>query len=316
MDTTGSKIAIIGAGRVGSTFAYALTISGIVQEIVLIDRNAEKAAGESMDLNHGTSFIPPVKIYSSGYEGCNGSDIVVITSGVAPRPGETPMDLADRNVEAFKEMIPRIVEHAGDAILLVVSNPMDVLTYAALRISGLPASRVMGSGTVLDSSRLRFLLGRHCGVDARHIHAYIIGEQGDSELPVWSSANIGSMSLVEYCLSCKRGCDRDTQLAAIFGQVQQADFEIIRAKGATNYAIALALVRIVRAIVRDESSILPVSTLIRDYYGIKDVCLGIPSIVSRSGATTFLKLKLSSIEKEQLKHSADTLRSIINRLRL
>lgn len=316
MENIGSKIAIIGAGRVGSTFAYALTISGIAEEIVLIDWNAEKAAGESMDLNHGMSFIPPVKIYSAGYEDCRGSDIVVITSGVAQRPGETRMDLAGRNVATFKEMIPRIVEHAGDAILLVVSNPMDVLTYATLKISGLTASRVMGSGTVLDSSRLRFLLGSHCGVDARHIHAYIIGEHGDSELPVWSGANIGGMSLAEYCLSCKRSCDRDNQLAAIFGQVKQAAYEIIRAKGATYYAIALALVRITQAIIRDENSILPVSTLIRDYYGIKDVCLGIPSIVSRSGATTFLKLKLSSIEKEQLKNSADTLKRVIKQLRL
>ncbi len=310
MDRMRSKVAIIGAGSVGSTFAYSLMISGIAREIVLVDRNQVRAAGECMDLSHGASFVSPVKIYPAGYEGCKDADVVVITAGARQNPGETRLDLVKKNADIFKELIPEIVKHAPHAILLVVTNPMDVLTYVTLKVSGFPDNRVIGSGTVLDTSRFRYLLSEHCKVDPRNVHAYIIGEHGDSELPVWSLADIGGMLLKNYCPACKK-CESQKELHAIFEEVKNAAYKIIEAKGSTYYAIGMALVRIVEAILRDENSILPVSTLIKDYYGINDVCLALPSIVNRHGVKTFLKLELSQEEQNEFRKSAETLRSAI-----
>jgi len=316
MKTRRSKIAIVGAGNVGSTFAFSLMISGAAREIVLVDRDEKRAKGECMDLNHGASFVSPVRISALGYEGCKDADIVVITAGARQKPGETRIDLIQRNAEIFKDIIPNITKHAKDAILLVVSNPMDILTYVTLKISGFPANRVMGSGTVLDSSRFRYLISEHCHVDTRNIHAYIIGEHGDTELPVWSNANIGGMVLAEYCPACDNRCDYRKKLGNIFEEVKNSAYKIIEAKGSTYYAIGLALVRIVEAILRDENSVLPVSTLISDYCGIKDMCLSIPSIVNRTGVQKFLKLKLSPSEEKLLRHSADSLKDIIKTIKL
>jgi len=312
------KVAVIGCGNVGSTFAFSLMISGLAREIVLIDRNQERAKGECMDLNHGASFVRPVKISSAGYEGCQGADVVVITAGAKQRPGQTRIDLVKVNVDIFKEIIPEIMKYAKGAILLVVSNPMDILTYAALRISGLPKNMVMGSGTVLDSSRLKYLISEHCRVDPRNVHAYIIGEHGDAELPVWSNANIGGMVLSRYCPTCDRhaDCDYKMELGDIFKNVRDAAYRIIETKGATYYAIGLALVRIVEAVLRDENSVLPVSTLISDYYEIDDVCLSIPSMVNKKGVEKFLKQELSPAEQEGLRRSADTLKDIIKKTEL
>ena len=306
-----SKVAIVGPGNVGSTFAFALMISGLAREIVLIGRNREQAEGECMDLNHGASFVPPVHIYAAGYEGCKDADVVVITAGARQQVGETRLDLAQRNADIFKTIIPQIVEYEGNAILLVVSNPMDVLTYLTIKLSGFPPQRVIGSGTVLDSSRLRFLISQHCRVDPRNVHAYIIGEHGDNELPVWSHASIGGMLFPQYCPACKLQCDYKTELGENFEEVKNSAYKIIEVKGATYYAVALALVRIVAAILRDENSVLPVSTLINDYYSIHDVCLGIPSVVNRNGVERILKLDLSSAEQEQLRHSAQALKEVI-----
>ncbi len=309
-----AKIAIVGAGNVGSTCAFSLMISGIAREIVLVDRNINRARGECMDLNHGASFVPPVKIYEAGYEGCRDADIVVITAGAKQKPGETRLDLVKSNTEIFKDIIPKIIGCAGEAVLVVVTNPMDILTYVTLKVSGFPASRVIGSGTVLDSSRFRYLISEHCHVDPRNVHAYIIGEHGDSELPVWSNANIGGMVLSKYCPICNSHCDYKNELMSLFEEVKNAAYKIIESKGATYYAIALALVKIVSAILRDENSVLPVSTLINDYYGINDVCLSIPSIVNGQGAAKFLRLDLSALEQEQLKKSAETLKGVIKTL--
>ena len=316
MKTQRSKIAIVGAGNVGSTFAFSLMISGVAREIVLVDRDEKRAKGECMDLNHGASFVSPVKITASGYEGCEGANIVVITAGARQKPGETRIDLIQRNAEIFKDIIPRITKHAKDAILLVVSNPMDILTYVALKISGFAPNRVLGSGTVLDSSRFRYLISEHCHVDTRNVHAYIIGEHGDTELPVWSNANIGGMVLAEYCPACNSSCDYKKELGNIFEEVKNSAYKIIEAKGATYYAIGLALVRIAEAILRDENSVLPVSTLINDYCGIKDICLSIPSIVNRTGVQKFLKLKLSPSEETLFRHSADSLKDVIMTIKL
>lgn len=316
MKTQRSKIAIVGAGNVGSTFAFSLIISGVAREILLVDRDEKRAKGECMDLNHGASFVSPVKITASGYEGCEGADIVVITAGARQKPGETRIDLIQRNAEIFKDIIPRITKHAKDAILLVVSNPMDILTYVTLKISGFAPNKVLGSGTVLDSSRFRYLISEHCRVDTRNVHAYIIGEHGDTELPVWSNANIGGMVITEYCPACNSSCDYKKELGNIFEEVKNSAYKIIEAKGATYYAIGLALVRIVEAILRDENSVLPVSTLINDYCGIKDICLSIPSIVNRTGVQKFLKLKLSQSEEKLLKYSADSLKDVMKTIKL
>lgn len=307
------KISIIGAGNVGSSFAFALTISGLAREIVIVDRNEKKAGGECMDLSHGLSFAKPASIYSAGFEGCVGSDIVVITAGAKQQPGQSRLDLVQENTEIFKSLIPSVLKYAREAIILVVTNPVDILTYVTLKISGLPYGRVMGSGTVLDSSRFRYLISQHCRVDARNVHAYIIGEHGDTELAVWSNANIAGLNIAKYCPHCKNlnNCRRQSALNEIFEEVKNAAYKIIEAKGATYYAIALALVRIVEAILRDENSVLPVSTLISAYYGIDDVCLGMPSIVNRGGVENFLRLELSDEEVKKLQHSADSLKAIL-----
>jgi len=311
------KVAIIGAGNVGSTFAFSLMISGLAREIVLIDRNEKKAAGECMDLNHGLSFAPPAKIYSSGYEGCKDADMVVITAGAKQKPGQTRIDLVQTNTGIFKEMIPQITHYAQDAIILVVSNPVDILTYVTLKISGFPSHKVFGAGTVLDTSRFRYLISEHCNVDTRNIHAYIIGEHGDTELPVWSNANIGGMIFARYCSLCSKRshCDLRKNLEALFEGVKNAAYKIIEMKGATYYAIGLALVRITEAVLRDENSILPISTLISDYYGVNDVCLSIPSLVNRNGVEQFLRLELSNEEQERFKHSAKTLKKVIDQIK-
>ena len=316
MKSPRSKIAIIGTGNVGSTFAYSLMISGVAREIVLIDRNQTRAEGEAMDLNHGVNLVKPVNVYSSGYEGCKDADIVVITAGAKQKPGQTRIDLVKENVEIFKNIIPTITKYSGQAILLVVSNPMDILTYVTLKISGLPANRVLGSGTVLDSSRFRYMISEHCHVDSRNVHAYIIGEHGDTELPVLSNTNIGGMVLAEYCPICNGHCNYKEELKGIFEEVKNAAYKIIETKGATYYAIGLALVKIVETILRDENSVLPVSTLIDDYYGVSDICLSVPCVVNCNGIERVLKIKLSPEEQEQFRHSAKTLKEITKNIRL
>ncbi|NOX97514.1 MAG: L-lactate dehydrogenase [Nitrospirae bacterium] len=318
MKSLSPKVAVIGAGNVGSTFAFSLMISGLAREIVLIDRNKNRAEGECMDLSHGLNFAHPTRIYSSGFDKCKDADVVVITAGINQKPGHTRIDLVEANAELFKEIIPKITKYAPDSILLVVSNPVDILTYVTLKVSGFPPSKVIGSGTVLDSSRFRYLLSEHCGVDPRNVHAYIVGEHGDTELPLWSSANIGGMTLDKYCLRCKKcnQCNREEELSNIFEEVKKAAYKIIEAKGSTYYAVSLALVKIVGTILRDENSILPVSTLINDYDGINDICLSIPSVVNKSGVDRFLRLKMSTQEQEQFKNSANTLKEIIRKLKL
>jgi L-lactate dehydrogenase len=312
------KISIIGSGNVGSTFAFALMISGLVREIAIIDNNKLKAEGECMDLNHGLSLAHPAKIYAGDYRECNGSDIVVITAGAKQKPGQSRIDLVQNNVNILKEIIPKVVKYAKDAIIIVVTNPVDVLAYVTLKISGFAPNRVIGSGTVLDSSRFRYLISKHCNVDPRTVHAYIIGEHGDTELAVWSNANIGGMKIQDYCPKCKNfsNCEREKELHEIFKEVKNAAYKIIDAKGATYYAVALALVRIVEAILRDENSVLPVSTLINDYYGIEDVYLSLPSIVGRNGVNNYLDIILSKKEQSELRYSAETLKGIIKNIKL
>jgi len=314
MESLKPKVTVVGAGSVGSTFAYALMISGLAREIVIVDKNQQKAKGECMDLNHGLSLAHPTRIYAADYSGCTDSDIVVIAAGAKQKPSQTRIDLVQTNADIFKDIVSKIVKYAKDAVILVVTNPVDILTYVTLKVSGFPASKVIGSGTVLDTSRFRYLLSKHCKVDPRNVHAYIIGEHGDTELPVWSNADIGGMKIEKYCPTCKNynHCEQKKELEKIFDEVKNSAYKIIELKGATYYAIGLALVRITEAILRDENSVLPVSTLINNYYGINDVCLSLPSILNKDGVDQFLKIDLSNEEQDKLKQSAETLKKILN----
>lgn len=317
MKHQGPRVAVVGVGSVGATFAFSLMQSGLAREIVLIDKDEERARGECMDLNHGAAFVPPVNIYPAGYEGCKDADIVVLTAGRKQKSGENRLDLLKRNIEVFRDIIEKIADYAKGAILLVVTNPVDILSYVTMKISGFPKEKVIGSGTVLDTSRFRYLLSEHCHVDPRNVHGYIIGEHGDTELAVWSHANIGGIKLREYCPLCTRkDCDHKHDLNKIFQEVVNAAYKIIEAKGATYYAIGLSIVKIVTSILRDENSILPVSSFIEDYYDIDNVYLSIPTVINRNGAQKVLKLRLSKEEVEKLRYSADGLKSVIKKIKL
>jgi len=311
MESLKPKIVIVGAGKVGSTFAFSLMISGLAREIVLIDKNEALAIGECMDLNHGLSFAHPTRIYAAGYEACVDADIVVITAGANQKPDQTRTDLVKTNVAIYKEIVPSITRYTRDAILLVVTNPVDILTYVTLKLSGLPSNRVIGSGTVLDTARLKYMISNYAKVDTRNVHAYIIGEHGDTELPVWSDATIGGMDVETYCSEYAQLGNVNNEMKDLFLKVKNAAYEIIKLKGATNYSIAMALVKITKSILRNENSILPVSTLITDYYGISDVCISIPSIVNINGVEQTIKLDLSAEEEKLFKHSANTLKKFI-----
>ena len=307
------KIAIVGAGNVGATFAYALLGSGLASQIVLIDANKERSEGEAMDLNHAVPLTHSTTIRAGDLADCAGAAITVITAGSAQKPGETRLDLVKRNYAIFQSIIPQIVKANPNGMLLIASNPLDILSYAAMKLSGLPSSRVIGSGTILDTARFRYMLSQHAGVDPRSVHAYIIGEHGDSEVPVWSLANIAGMSLTDYC---KMNCESfEPQVYdKIFENTRDAAYHIIERKGATFYGIGMGLVRIVEAILRGQNTVLSVSTLINDYYGIDDVYLSLPCVIGREGVQKFMRLPLNEKEIEGLQHSAgilkDTLRSI------
>lgn len=314
-DSQVKKVTIIGAGFVGSTTAYTLMISGLVSELVIIDINKDKAEGEVMDLNHGMQFVRPVRVYHGDYSDCTGSDIIIITAGANQKPGETRIDLLNRNASIFKSIITEILKYNTDCILLVVTNPVDILTYVTWKLSGFPASKVMGSGTVLDTARFRYLLGRHAGIDPRNVHAYIIGEHGDTEVAAWSLTNIAGMSMEKFCESCGK-CEGQLSKYDIYNDVKNAAYEIIKRKSATYYAVALAVKRIVEAIVRDENSILTVSSLLNDKYGVSDVCLSLPTIVNANGINSVLDLPLSSEEISLFRKSAESMKNLISNLTL
>jgi len=307
------KVSIIGAGYVGATTAFALMTGGVVSEIALIDVNEKRLAGEVLDLNHGISFVPRVRIRKGTYEDCADSNIVIITAGASQKPGETRMDLLKRNIDVFRQIVPRIVEQNRDCVILVVTNPVDILTYATLKLSGLPDHQVIGSGTVLDSARLKFLLSDHCHVAPQNVHAYIIGEHGDTEVPAWSITNIAGLPIEQFCQQCDRDCAGEER-EAIFEEVKNSAYRIIEGKGSTYYAVALAVRRIVEAILRNENSILSVSSLMKGQYGVEDVCLSLPSVVNEKGLSRVLELPLGKKEIEGFRHSAEVLREFRNQI--
>jgi len=309
------KVAIVGTGFVGSTTAFALMMSGLVSEIALIDINLEKAEGEAMDLAHAASFIKPVDIYHGDFSACENASLIIYAAGANQKEGETRLDLVHKNTQILKDTIPQITKYAPESIIMIVTNPVDILTYVALKISGFPPERVIGSGTVLDSSRFRFALSEACGVDPRNIHGYIIGEHGDTELPVWSLANIGGINIDNYCSLCSINFTNETK-QAIADKVRIAGYEIIKRKGATYYAVALTAKRITEAIFRDENSVLTVSGIVNDIYGLNDVCLSIPSLVNENGRVKYFEIPLSPEEKNLLHKSANTLKKIQDQLKI
>jgi L-lactate dehydrogenase len=308
-----TKIAVVGTGMVGSTFAYTLLLSGVASEIVLIDANRERAEGEAMDLNHTVPFAHPTKICAGEYSDVEGAAITVIAAGAGQKAGEKRLDLVRRNAAIFGQIVPRIAEANPDGIIVVATNPVDVLTYVTLDLSGLPSHRVFGSGTILDTARFRYILSEHLGVDPRSVHAYIIGEHGDSEVPVWSLANVAGMRLPTFCAENGIPLSPET-MERIFRQTRDAAYEIIDRKGATYYAVAAGLMRITEAILRDQHTVLSISSLVSDYYGIDDVCLSLPTVLGRRGIERVLRLDLSPREARGARNSAGVLRQTIDSL--
>ena len=310
-----ARVAVVGVGNVGTTFAYALLLSGLAAEIVLIDANHAKAEGEAMDLNHTVPFTHPTRVWAGDYSDCADAVVTVLAAGAGQKPGETRLDLIKKNAVIWRDIIPNVVENNPNGILLIATNPVDVLTYTAWKLSGLSSERVIGSGTILDTARFRYLLSQHFRVDASSVHAYIIGEHGDSEVPVWSLANIAGMRLPEFCKT--QGLTHDPKVMdKIFIQTRDAAYHIIERKGATYYAVAAGLMRITQAILRNQSTVLSVSSLVRDYYGISDVCFSLPTVVDRGGIEKAIRLELAPNEIEQLRHSAQVLRKIASTLDL
>ncbi len=312
----GAKVAIVGAGHVGVTLAYACMIRGTGKTIALYDRNAGKVRTEVLDLRHGLQFVPMATVDGSDdVEVCRDADVLVLTVGGLPQPGQTRLDLAADSVATCRDLLPSLLAVAYAAVVLIITNPVDVVTYAALKILGLPRNQVLGSGTVLDSSRLRALIGRHCGVAVQSVHAYIVGEHGDSEIPLWASATVGGVPVLRWA-------DRDlppltpAERHGIGQQVTQAGYEVLRGKGYTNHAVALAAARIIEAVLYDEHQVLLVSSLLTGYAGISDVCLSVPSVVNRTGVLRTLPVPLSAEERAGLHRSAREVRAVIDRLGL
>lgn len=309
MKVNSRKVAVIGCGFVGSSSAFALMQSGLFSEMVLIDADTKRAEGEAMDISHGISFARPMQIYAGRYEDISDAAIIVITAGANQKPDETRLDLIKKNAAIMKSIIGEIKKQDFGGILLIVSNPVDILTLIALKESGYPANRVIGSGTVLDTGRFKYLLGEHLGVDSRSVHAFIIGEHGDSELAAWSNARIGGLSVNDFC-ELRGHFNHQESMKKIFEDVKNSAYEIIERKHATYYGIAMAVKRICEAIVRNEKSILPVSSLMTGEYGLNDIVLSVPAVVDETGVQKVIPISLNDEELNKLKESANILKDI------
>lgn len=303
------KAAVIGCGFVGSATAFTLMQSRLFSELVLLDVNMEKADGEAKDIAHGIPFAGQMKIYAGTYDDAADAAIIIITAGANQKPGETRLDLVQKNTAIYQSIIPEIVKRDFGGILLIVSNPVDILTYVALKLSGLPENRVLGSGTVLDTARLKYALGEHLGVDSRSVHSFIIGEHGDSEIAAWSSTNVSGIPLNDFC-EMRGHFNHDAAMDAIAEKVKNSAYEIISKKQATYYGIAMSVKRICECIIRNERSILPVSAMMHGEYGIEDITLSMPAIVGIGGVETHVPIALSEEEAEKLVESAKKLKEV------
>jgi L-lactate dehydrogenase len=308
------KVVIVGAGSVGATYCYALAQSGLADEIVLIDRNEELLKGQVLDLVHGQPFFPTVSIRSGTPADYTDSQLIVITAGAAQRPGETRLHLLRKNADIVGDIAEEIASYKSGGVMLVVTNPVDVLTYVALGRSGWERGRVLGSGTVLDSARFRHLISAHCGIDVHNVHAYFLGEHGDSEFAVWSMTHVAGINIDEYCPVCGKCEDWKKTKLMIEEQVRESAYHIINSKGSTHYAVGLALVKITGSVLRRQNSVLTVSTMLKGEFGISDVCLSVPCVVSDTGVTRIIKSPLTAGELESLSGSAAILRKSIESL--
>lgn len=308
--TNDRKVAIIGCGFVGSATAFTLMQSGLFTEMVLIDVDHDRAEGEALDISHGMPFASPMNIYAGDYDDAADAAIIVVTAGANQQPGETRLDLVQKNVRIFKSIIPEIARRDYQGIVLVVSNPVDILTYVTLKLSDLPAHRVIGSGTVLDTARFKYILGEHLGVDPRNVHVRIIGEHGDSEIAVWSTANVSGIPVNDFC-ELRGHFQHEESMQRIADDVKNSAYEIISKKKATYYGIAMSVKRICEAIVRDEKPILPVSNYLDGLYGLHDVVLSMPAVVGKDGIEYQVPAPLDEDEQDRLKESADALKNVI-----
>lgn len=309
------KAAIIGCGFVGAASAFCLMQSGLFSELVLLDADRDKAEGEALDVAHGIPFASPMKIYAGDYDDLIDAAIIIVTAGANQKPGETRLDLVQKNVGIFRSIIPEIAKRDYQGILLIVSNPVDILTYAAIKLSGMPEHRVIGSGTVLDTARFKYQLGEHLSIDPRSIHAFIIGEHGDSEIAAWSSANVSGIPIHDIC-EMRGFYDHEDAMREIAETVKNSAYEIIAKKKATYYGIAMSVRRICEAIVRNEKSILPLSVMLHGQYGLENVVLSMPAIVGSEGVETTVPIELNREEQEKLKQSAQALGKIAGQLQL
>uniref|UniRef100_UPI003FEEBCC0 L-lactate dehydrogenase n=1 Tax=Roseburia sp. TaxID=2049040 RepID=UPI003FEEBCC0 len=309
MSVNQRKVAVIGCGFVGSATAFALMESGLFSEMVLIDADKNRAEGEAMDISHGLPFARPMKIYAGEYDDIVDAAIIIVTAGANQKPDETRLDLVHKNVSIYKSIIPEIASRGCEGILLIVSNPVDILTYVAWKLSGFPRNRVLGSGTVLDTARLKYNLGEHLGVDSRSVHAFIIGEHGDSELAVWSSATVSGVPIHKFC-EMRGHYNHDEAAERIHETVKNSAYEIIEKKRATYFGVAMAVRRICECLVRDEKSILPVSNLMQGEFGISDIALSVPAVVGADGVENIVPVSLNEEELEKLQASAATLKEI------
>lgn len=309
------KAAMIGCGFVGSASAFALMQSGLFSELVLIDANHDKAEGEAMDIAHGLPFAGQMKIYAGDYDDIVDAAVIIVTAGAAQKPGETRLDLVNKNVNIFKSIIPEIAKRNYKGILLIVANPVDILTYTAVKLSGLPENRVIGSGTVLDTARLKYALGEHFEVDSRSVHSFIIGEHGDSEIVAWSSTNVSGIPVNDFC-ELRGHFNHEEAMHRIADDVKNSAYDIIEKKGATYYGIAMSVKRICECIMRDEKSILPISSMMHGEYGISDICLSMPTVVGREGVETRVPIQLNEQEESALSASAEQLSKVAAQLDL
>lgn len=309
------KAAMIGCGFVGSASAFALMQSGLFSELVLIDANHDKAEGEAMDIAHGLPFAGQMKIYAGDYDDIVDAAVIIVTAGAAQKPGETRLDLVNKNVNIFKSIIPEIAKRNYKGILLIVANPVDILTYTAVKLSGLPENRVIGSGTVLDTARLKYALGEHLEVDSRSVHSFIIGEHGDSEIVAWSSTNVSGIPVNDFC-ELRGHFNHEEAMHRIADDVKNSAYDIIEKKGATYYGIAMSVKRICECIMRDEKSILPISSMMHGEYGISDICLSMPTVVGREGVETRVPIRLNEQEESALSASAEQLSKVAAQLDL
>ena len=305
------KVVMIGCGFVGAACAFSIMQSGLFSEMVLIDADRAKAEGEALDISHGVPFAKPMKIYAGDYDDIKDASLVIITAGANQKPGETRLDLVKKNISIFKSIIPEIKKRDFNGILLIVANPVDILTTVALKLSGLPENKVIGSGTVLDTARLKYELGNHLNVDSRSVHAFIIGEHGDSEIAAWSSANVSGIPLHKFC-EMRGHFNHKDATKRIAENVKNSAYEIIEKKKATYYGVAMAVKRICEAIIRDEKSILPISSKMNGDFGIKDISLSMPAIVGKDGVECHVPIQLNEDEISKLQKSAKTLQDILN----